>query len=70
MITVSDDRKNFHLSTNNISYIIGIVHTVVSNNYMFEAEVKNTEAYGDELMNAGLRPDISSWEPVIHRRHA
>lgn len=34
----------------------GIVHTVVCNNYMFESEIEKTEAYGDELMFAGLRP--------------
>ena len=35
----------------------GIVHTVVSNNYMFEAEVEKIKAFGDELMFAGLRPN-------------
>lgn len=34
----------------------GLVHTVVSNNYMMEAEVETAEAFGDELMNAGFIP--------------
>lgn len=33
-----------------------IVHTVVSNNYMFETEVAEETAFGDELMNIGLKP--------------
>ena len=34
----------------------GIIHTLVSNNYMFETEVEKTEASGDELIYAGFRP--------------
>ena len=34
----------------------GIVHNIISNNYMFELEKEQVEAYGDEFMNAGFRP--------------
>ncbi|HAK46356.1 MAG TPA: alpha-galactosidase [Spirochaeta sp.] len=35
----------------------GVIHTVVSNNYMFETEIEKIDAYGDELMYAGFRPN-------------
>ncbi len=34
----------------------GILHTVISNNYMLENEVEEFEAFGDELMFSGIRP--------------
>ena len=34
-----------------------VVQTLVSNNYMLEADVESIEAFGDELMYAGFRPN-------------
>jgi alpha-galactosidase len=34
----------------------GIIHNIISENYMFELEKEQVEAYGDEFMNAGFRP--------------
>lgn len=35
--------------------IKGLVHKTISNNYLYKGEIQKTSAYGDELMNAGLR---------------
>lgn len=34
----------------------GIIHNIISDNYMFELEKEQVECYGDEFMNAGFRP--------------
>lgn len=34
----------------------GIIHNIISDNYMFELEKEQVEAFGDEFMNAGFRP--------------
>jgi len=34
----------------------GIVHNIISDNYMFELEKEDVESYGDQLMYAGFRP--------------
>ena len=44
-----------HVSPINIK-ADGVIQTVVSNNYMLEAEVESIKAGGDELMYAGFRP--------------
>ncbi|MCM1989919.1 alpha-galactosidase [Oceanirhabdus seepicola] len=43
----------FEVRTNGLK---GLVHKIVSDNYLFKGENQRIEAYGDELMYAGFKP--------------
>ncbi|WBW98326.1 alpha-galactosidase [Oceanirhabdus sp. W0125-5] len=48
-----NDYVPFEVSTNGLK---GIVHKIVSDNYLFKGENQRIQAYGDELMYAGFKP--------------